>query len=121
MPSLEFTTALSCALQLADTTSLGDAILGALHGQRRRLEGASYRQQELNEDLSASSTLVERMMRRLKLRHLCWYGIVVLLIVAIVYTLWVQVRARSMHALMCSLHTHCMHTSTDTASSRELT
>mmetsp|Transcript_48186 Transcript_48186/g.125974 ORF Transcript_48186/g.125974 Transcript_48186/m.125974 type:complete len:139 (-) Transcript_48186:319-735(-) len=74
--------------QIAETAGLGDAILGALYHQRRRLDTAVNHRRELNSELDNSSTLMQRMSRRLSFRHMLWYAIVVVLVVAIITAIW---------------------------------
>eukprot|EP00322_Chrysochromulina_rotalis_P009009 CAMPEP_0115851220 /NCGR_PEP_ID=MMETSP0287-20121206/12369_1 /TAXON_ID=412157 /ORGANISM="Chrysochromulina rotalis, Strain UIO044" /LENGTH=92 /DNA_ID=CAMNT_0003305245 /DNA_START=72 /DNA_END=347 /DNA_ORIENTATION=- len=73
---------------IAETAGLGDAILGALYHQRRRLDTAVNHRRELNSELDNSSTLMQRMSRRLSFRHMLWYAIVVVLVVAIITAIW---------------------------------
>ena len=78
-----------CAtLQIAETASLGDAILGALHHQRRRLDSALQNREHLNENLAHSSSLTQRMTQRLKWKHFSWLSLILLLVVAIVTAIW---------------------------------
>ena len=74
--------------QIAETASLGDAILGALYNQRRRLQTAVDHRRQLNSDLDVSANLMQRMSRRLSFRHALWYTIIALLIAAIIVTIW---------------------------------
>ena len=77
--------------QIAETASLGDAILGALYNQRRRLEGAVDHRNQLNAELQDSGSLMQRMSRRLSVRHFLWYSTIALLIAAIIVTIWWKV------------------------------
>ena len=74
--------------QIAETATLGDAILGALYNQRQRLVGAVEHRKQLNAELEESGNLMQRMMRRITFKHARWYGIIGLLVVAIVVTSW---------------------------------
>ena len=90
MPATSELCASCCVAQLAETASLGDAILGALQGQRRRLEGAAEQRKQLNADLNASSNAMQRILDRIMRRRVVWIGIAVVLIVAILATIWFQ-------------------------------
>ena len=81
-----------CAIvtQLAEAATLGGAILGALHTQRQALEGAARRQREVAEELDQSSTVMQRMTRRVFQRRALWFGALALLVVAIVLVWWLR-------------------------------
>lgn len=79
---------ISCVAQLAETASLGDAILGALQGQRRRLEHAAFSHDWADDDLHRSANLTHGMMQRILRRRAVYVGVALLLIVAIFFTIW---------------------------------
>ena len=88
--------ALPCArAQLAETATLGGAILGALHRERKVIEGAVGRHEAVNAELDSSSSVMRRMMRRAAWRRAMYLGIVGLLLAAIILVWWLKANARS--------------------------
>ena len=81
--------ALFCA-QLAESATLGGAILTALHGQRRLLDGVARRQADVAEELDESSGVMQRMNRRVFVRRAIYFGVVCLFLAAIVVAWWLK-------------------------------
>ena len=50
--------------------------------------GAVEHRKQLNAELEESGNLMQRMMRRITFKHARWYGIIGLLVIAIVFTTW---------------------------------
>merc|ERR1719198_1080177 len=83
--------------QLAESAALGGAILGALHVQRRALEGATQRHEGVLDELEESATVMQRMMRRVLRRRAFYMSIAGLLVVAIVVAWWLKANLSASH------------------------
>ena len=79
--------------QLAETATLGGAILGALHRERGLIEGAVGRHEAVSAELDESSAVMRRMMRRAAVRRAVYLGIVGLLLAAIILVWWLKLKA----------------------------
>lgn len=64
--------------------------MNALHGQRRTLEGALAHHEEAQDELSGSSSAIQRMLRRLMVKRALYMGVALLLVLAIVLTWWLK-------------------------------
>ena len=76
--------------ELAQTATLGGAILSALNVQRRVIEGAVRRHDAVAEELGDSENTMRRMNKKLLMRRLWYFSIIALLIAAIVFVWWLK-------------------------------
>ena len=86
----------ACA-QLAESATLGGAILTALHGQRRALEGVAQRQADVADELHESSNVMQRLTRRVFVRRATYIGVACLLVAAIVVAWWLKAKLGARH------------------------
>lgn len=77
-------------MQLAESARIGAAVLGVLHSQRHSLQSASDRQREAHDDLSETSTIMQRMWRRATIKRAVYISVAVLLLITIVVVLWLK-------------------------------
>ena len=76
--------------QLAESVTVGTAILSALNGQRRLLERAVGRHAAVIGELDDTTTAMQRMNRRLNRRRLFWLGVAATLLAAIIFVWWLR-------------------------------
>ena len=75
--------------QLAESVTLGTAIISALNGQRR-LPSVPWADAAVADVMDDSSAAMVRMNRRVTRTNLFWAGIAVALVVAIVLVSWLK-------------------------------
>jgi hypothetical protein len=73
---------------IAQTQSLGSAILDSLHSQRQSLETSRSHQVAAVADLDASASAMRRARQRVLLKRAACIGVALLLLAAIIVTWW---------------------------------